>query len=135
MKLKKVAALCAQTGIFHLFDQPNENGEVACQWLGDGYAVYPMAGLPYMDTDNICAMFDITEKKQETMTEIPVETAGANTRKRRRRLTACVQEARVRRDLSGLRQRAEISRRSGHPLAGARCGQRKKGRRDKLCRC
>lgn len=68
MKLKKVAALCAQTGIFHLFDQPNENGEVACQWLGDGYAVYPMAGLPYMDTDNICAMFDISEKKQEKLT-------------------------------------------------------------------
>ena len=40
MKLQKVAALCTQTGIFHLHDQPDENGEVARQWLGDGYAAY-----------------------------------------------------------------------------------------------
>lgn len=67
MKLKKVAALCRQTGMFYLFDQVDENAEVVCQWLGDGYAAYPIAGLPYMDTDNICAMFDITEKKQEKL--------------------------------------------------------------------
>lgn len=67
MKLKKVAALCSQTGTFHLWDQCMEGGEVACQWLGDGYAAYPMAGLPYMDTENICAMFDIPEKKQEKL--------------------------------------------------------------------
>lgn len=67
MKLKKVAALCSQTGMFYLFDQIDENAEVICQWLGDGYAAYPMDGLPYMDTDNICAMFDIPEKKQEKL--------------------------------------------------------------------
>lgn len=68
MKLKKVAALCCQSGAIRLFDQVDGTGEVVCQWLGDGYAVYPMVGLPYMDTDNICAMFDISEKKQEKMT-------------------------------------------------------------------
>ena len=67
MKLKKVAALCSQSGIFYLYDQIDENGEVVCQWLGDGCAAYPITGLPYMDTDNICAMFDIPEKKQEKM--------------------------------------------------------------------
>lgn len=67
MKLKKVAALCSQSGIFYLFDQIDENAEIVCQWLGDGAAFYPIAGLPYMDTDNICAMFDIPEKKQEKL--------------------------------------------------------------------
>ena len=65
MKLKKVAALCSQAGIFQLLDQMDKNGEVVCQWLGDAAAFYPISGLPYMDTDNICAMFDIPEKKQE----------------------------------------------------------------------
>lgn len=68
MKLKKVAALCCQSGAIRLFDQVDTTGEVVCQWLGDGRAAYPMAGLPYMDTDNVCAMFDISEKKQEKMT-------------------------------------------------------------------
>ena len=67
MKLKKVAALCCQTGIIRLFDQVDGTGEVVCQWLGDGFAAYPMAGLPYMETENICAMFDISEKKREKM--------------------------------------------------------------------
>ena len=65
MKLKKVAALCSQASRFQLFDQVDKNGEVVCQWLGDTAAFYPMAGLPYMELDNICAMFDIPEKKQE----------------------------------------------------------------------
>lgn len=65
MKLKKVASICGQAGRFYLMDQSDKNGEVVCQWLGDGCAAYPIAGLPYMDMDNICAMFDIPEKKQE----------------------------------------------------------------------
>lgn len=65
MNLKKVAALCGQESTFQLFDQVDKNGEVVCQWLGDGAACYPIAGLPYMDMDNICVMFDISEKKQE----------------------------------------------------------------------
>lgn len=68
MKLKKVAALCCKTGAIRIFDQVGGAGEVVCQWLGDGYVAYPMVGLPYMNTDNICAMFDIPEKKQEKMT-------------------------------------------------------------------
>ena len=68
MKLKKVAAICGQAGIFQLFDQVDENGEFTCQWLGDAAAFYPISGLPYMDTDNICAMFDIPEKKREKLT-------------------------------------------------------------------
>ena len=67
MKLKKVAATCDKSGTFKLLDQVDENGEFICQWLGDAAAFYPISGMPYMDTDNICAMFDIPEKKREKL--------------------------------------------------------------------
>ena len=65
MKLKKVAALCAKLGTFRLFDEVGEDGEFIRQWLGDGRAAYPLSGLPVLDEENLCAMFDITEKKQK----------------------------------------------------------------------
>ena len=67
MKLKKVAAICAKQGAFYLFDELEEGGELIRQWLGDGRSAYPMVGLPVMDLENICAMFDITEKKREKL--------------------------------------------------------------------
>lgn len=65
MKLKKVAALCAKIGAFYLFDELGEGGEFIRQWLGDGRSIYPLSGLPVLDESNLCAMFDITEKKQK----------------------------------------------------------------------
>lgn len=67
MKLKRVAAICSKEGIFCLFNQTDEEGEIVRQWLGTGNAVYPIDGLPYMGGDNICAMFDIPEKKREKL--------------------------------------------------------------------
>ena len=46
MKLKKVAALCNQSGVSRLFDRDPGNGEIE-QWMGDGCAAYPITGLPY----------------------------------------------------------------------------------------
>lgn len=65
MKLKKVAALCSQAGRFYLQDRQTAGGTE--QWLGDGCAAYPISGLPYLEIDNICTMFDIPEKKQEKL--------------------------------------------------------------------
>lgn len=65
MKLKKVAALCAKQGAFYLFDEMGEGGELIRQWLGDGRSAYPLSGLPVLDEENLCAMFDIPEKKQK----------------------------------------------------------------------
>lgn len=65
MKLKKVAALCAKNERFYLTDEVGEDGELIRQWLGDGTALYPLSGLPVLDEDNLCAMFDIPEKKRE----------------------------------------------------------------------
>lgn len=67
MKLKKVAAICNAGGRYCLMDQKDENGEIVSQWLGDGGSAYPLEGLPVMDVENICAMFDITDKKREKL--------------------------------------------------------------------
>lgn len=67
MKLKKVGAICNAGGIFYLMDRKDADGEIVGQWLGDGKAMYPLTGLPVMDLENICAMFDITEKKREKL--------------------------------------------------------------------
>ena len=47
MKLKKVASICDKTGLFHLYDQVDGTGTFERQWLGDGYAAYPIDGMPY----------------------------------------------------------------------------------------
>ena len=65
MKLKKGGALCAKQGAFYLFDELGEGGELIRQWLGGGRSAYPLSGLPVLYEENLCAMFDITEKKQK----------------------------------------------------------------------
>ena len=64
MKLKKVAALCSAKKAFFLFDENREGGKIR-QWLGDGYSMYLLSGLPLLDENNVCAMFDIPEKKRK----------------------------------------------------------------------
>lgn len=67
MKLKKAGAICNAGGCYYLMNQVNDTGEIVGQWLGDGRSAYPLVGLPVMDTENICAMFDITEKRREKL--------------------------------------------------------------------
>lgn len=67
MKIKKIGAICNADGRYYLMNQRDSAGEIAYQWLGDGKAAYPLVGLPLMDLDNICAMFDITEKKRDKL--------------------------------------------------------------------
>jgi len=64
MKLKKVAVLCGANRAFILFDENRGGGEIR-QWLGDGYSIYLLSGLPLLDENNVCAMFDIPEKKRK----------------------------------------------------------------------
>jgi len=62
MKIKKVASLCTKNKTFCLYDK-REGGHVS-QWLGDGFAAYPINGLPYLEEDNIYALFDVAEKQR-----------------------------------------------------------------------
>jgi len=67
VKIKKVGAICNAGGCYYLMDQKDAAGDTVYQWLGDGKSAYPLVGLPLMDLENICAMFDITEKKREKL--------------------------------------------------------------------
>lgn len=72
MKIKKIEKLCKDAGYIFLYDElgscNEENGELeepARQWMGDGYAVYPLDGMPYLAEREVCAIFDIDEKKRD----------------------------------------------------------------------
>ena len=62
-----MGAICNAGGCYYLINQTDADGENVYQWLGDGRSAYPLVGLPVMDVENICAMFDITEKKREKL--------------------------------------------------------------------
>lgn len=64
MKLKRVAALCRRSMVFRLYDRVDAEG-VATQWLGDGGAIYPLNGLPFLDKDGLYRIFDVPEKTQK----------------------------------------------------------------------
>lgn len=85
MKLKAVEKLCKASGCVRLFDEaaketvmsPEELLEMLTeemdedrvptpprQWISDGVGAYPLDGLPYLDEESICAIFDIDAKKR-----------------------------------------------------------------------
>lgn len=51
MKLKKVLSICKANGLYYLYDRIDRSGEIT-QWLGDGYALYPLDGLPILDEES-----------------------------------------------------------------------------------
>ena len=73
MKIKRIEKLCKDAGYIFLYDEQNvvdvTEDDVTTwptrQWMGDGYAVYPMDGMPYLDEGGVCAIFDIDEKKRD----------------------------------------------------------------------
>lgn len=66
MKLKKIAGLCKASGKIMLYDRQIDGGVIS-QWIGDGYSVYPLDGLPYMEMEHIVSIFDLSTKQQEEM--------------------------------------------------------------------
>lgn len=53
MKIRKVIDISVKSGCIDLRDG------VDCQWIGDGNAFYSFWGLPQLNADNVCAMYDI----------------------------------------------------------------------------
>lgn len=64
MRLSKIAGLCRQKKCIALLNEYGANGETT-QWLGDSDGMYLLTGLPAVTIDNVCTMFDITEKQKE----------------------------------------------------------------------
>ena len=67
MKIKAIKSLCESTGYMKLLTERSREGEYVGQWIGDGRCLYTVEGLPPMEAEHICAMFDWDEKRLEKM--------------------------------------------------------------------
>lgn len=63
MKIKSIAAICKKRKCVFLYDKKGE--DYTSQWVSDGSAIYPIINIPYMETDNLCTIFEFTEKQQK----------------------------------------------------------------------
>lgn len=59
MKIKKVEALCKSDRRIILYEGDG------VQWIGNGYAAYPLHNMPVLDENNVFTLFDIAEKDRE----------------------------------------------------------------------
>lgn len=66
MKLKKVSAIYKRSKRYVLYDKPAESGGGE-QWLGDGSAAYLLEGIPRLNEDSLCRMFDISESQRDNL--------------------------------------------------------------------
>lgn len=58
MKLSKIGALCKSAKRIIIYDV------IGCQWLSDGYVLYPLVDLPHLDEEGVYTIFDIPEDKR-----------------------------------------------------------------------
>lgn len=58
MKLKKIEQIIKKAKRIVVFNSPE------CQWLGDGYACYPMYDLPHLSNGEFFALFDIPDSQR-----------------------------------------------------------------------
>lgn len=63
MKTKKIIDLCKKAGCLILINEKRNNN----QWVSDGYAIYPLLGLPIFSLEQLCLTYDIDEKKKDKM--------------------------------------------------------------------
>jgi len=74
VKLKAIEKLCKASGTVRLFDLVKEmdideldEDSLPRQWISDGAAAYPLDGLPYLDEESVCAIFDVDAKKRDKL--------------------------------------------------------------------
>lgn len=61
MKISAIQQICKGAKRIELFSAPAS----PTQWISDGGAFYPLYNLPEMEEENVFALFDIPEKKQD----------------------------------------------------------------------
>ena len=60
MKIKSLAAICKRRKNIVLFHDGSDQ-----QYISDGNAVYPVFGLPELNTDYVLTIFDVPEKDRD----------------------------------------------------------------------
>lgn len=61
MKIQKIVDLCKKSG------QMYKTKAEGTQWIGNGYAIYPLYDLPDLTTEELCTIYGISEEQQEKM--------------------------------------------------------------------
>lgn len=61
MRIKEIAAICKKSKRIALYDGKND-----VQWIGNGYAMYPLFKMPLLNEQSVFTIFDIPEDKQES---------------------------------------------------------------------
>ena len=59
MKMRKVIDLCKAAGELRLYEHEG------VQWISDGWALYPLWGMPALTPEGLCTAYDIPDKKWE----------------------------------------------------------------------
>lgn len=61
MKIQKIIDICKKSGELYITDVDG------IQWVGNGYAVYPLVGLPKFTPESLCDTFGVSEDAQSKM--------------------------------------------------------------------
>ena len=61
MKLSAIQQICKGAKRIELWS----DSATRTQWISDGGAFYPLYNLPNLEAENVFALFDIPEKKQD----------------------------------------------------------------------
>lgn len=77
MVVKKIVQMCKKTGALSLWDDAGKG----IQWIGNGFAIYPLEKMPYFTPETVCRAYDISEKQAEKIrfTHSDKMPAGLNT--------------------------------------------------------
>lgn len=57
MKIKKIIDFIKKSNKMYIFEGED------CQWLSDGFSIYPLFEMPAVDSVSLCTMYDITRKQ------------------------------------------------------------------------
>ena len=71
MKIKTVAAICKKNKTAFLLKEEEDFGQ---QFISDGRTIYPLSGLPELDSESLLTIFDIPEKGKSdwTVNRLPI---------------------------------------------------------------
>lgn len=65
MKIKKLAALCKKNKRAIIYERKIEGTEAVQQYISNGYAIYPVFGLPQLDKESLLTIFDVDQEDWE----------------------------------------------------------------------
>lgn len=82
MKIKKLAAICKKKKRAVIYERHLEGGLVQ-QYISDGYAMYPIFGLPRLSKESLLTIFDVKEDEWDkwhvSVREDPEEVMTSDT--------------------------------------------------------